>query len=151
MWTSCIVPGSSIDGGGTWNVVEQNDVSECTVYQLTLAPGSGAGQRYKCASCAELVLCRACYSQVHEIHPLHAFLDVSDHVERTQMSSAVGMGQTREVNNGKGSRNESAKEKEKSARMHSLPSSTFFHESSRQTFTIYTIFIKLNTIMSCII
>lgn len=31
---------------------------------------------YKCASCMKFFLCRACYSQVHDIHPSHAFLVV---------------------------------------------------------------------------
>ncbi|KAG7094033.1 hypothetical protein E1B28_007655 [Marasmius oreades] len=29
---------------------------------------------YKCASCVKFLLCRACYSQVHDLHPSHAFL-----------------------------------------------------------------------------
>ncbi|KAF9269126.1 hypothetical protein L218DRAFT_851452 [Marasmius fiardii PR-910] len=29
---------------------------------------------YKCASCVKFFLCRACYSQVHDLHPSHAFL-----------------------------------------------------------------------------
>jgi hypothetical protein len=155
MWTPCIVPEPIVEGLGTWNVVERNGVSECIICQSSLAPGSGAGQRYRCASCAKFVLFRTCYSQVQKIHPLRAFLDVPVHVERTQMSSAVGMGQTRGVNNGRGSRNESTKEKEKSAMMFSLDVLfsifLFSHESSCQNFIMYTIIIKLNTIMLCVI
>ncbi|KAL5537219.1 hypothetical protein ACEPAF_1042 [Sanghuangporus sanghuang] len=55
-----------------WRDVEQDDTGECTICNSKLLDG----QRYKCASCANFVLCRACYSQVHEIHPSHAFLDV---------------------------------------------------------------------------
>ncbi|EJD07260.1 uncharacterized protein FOMMEDRAFT_137648 [Fomitiporia mediterranea MF3/22] len=61
----------SIDSG--WKDVEQDDTGECTICNTQLS-----GQRYKCASCTNFVLCRACYSQVHEIHPSHAFLDVPE-------------------------------------------------------------------------
>ena len=59
-------------GAVGWRDVEQDDTGECTICNTKLLNG----QRYKCASCANFVLCRACYSQVHEIHPSHAFLDV---------------------------------------------------------------------------
>ncbi|KAF5316831.1 hypothetical protein D9619_006311 [Psilocybe cf. subviscida] len=35
-------------------------------------------KRYKCTSCSNLHICRACYSQVHELHPTHAFLIIPD-------------------------------------------------------------------------
>lgn len=56
-----------------WKDVEQDDTGKCTICASSLN-----GPRYKCASCANFVLCRACYSQVHEIHPSHAFLDVPE-------------------------------------------------------------------------
>uniref|UniRef100_A0A0W0F4A7 ZZ-type domain-containing protein n=1 Tax=Moniliophthora roreri TaxID=221103 RepID=A0A0W0F4A7_MONRR len=33
---------------------------------------------YKCASCLKYYLCRACYGQVHDLHPSHAFLVMPD-------------------------------------------------------------------------
>jgi hypothetical protein len=33
-------------------------------------------KRYKCLSCDRFDLCKSCYSQVHEIHPSHVFLEV---------------------------------------------------------------------------
>lgn len=66
---------------GGWKDVEQDDIAdECTICNADLRTPTGngdeKGRRYKCASCQNFVLCRACYSQVHEIHPSHAFLDV---------------------------------------------------------------------------
>ncbi|KAH8116476.1 hypothetical protein DFH11DRAFT_1725254 [Phellopilus nigrolimitatus] len=62
-----------------WKDVEQDNISECTICNTSLT-----AQRYKCASCKNFVLCRACYSQVHEIHPSHAFLDVLDRPLRSR-------------------------------------------------------------------
>ncbi|KAF9006028.1 hypothetical protein BDQ17DRAFT_1277613 [Cyathus striatus] len=58
-----------------WEDVVHDDaqVSTCsTCSAVTLR------KRYKCASCPKMHLCRACYSQVHELHPSHAFLVVPD-------------------------------------------------------------------------
>lgn len=44
-------------------------------------------KRYKCASCPKIHLCRACYSQVHELHPSHAFLIVPDKPAESPSSS----------------------------------------------------------------
>ncbi|KAK7025051.1 hypothetical protein R3P38DRAFT_2708071 [Favolaschia claudopus] len=58
-----------------WEDVEQdeNEVQECsTCTAITYH------QRFKCASCKKFILCRACYSQVHDLHPSHAFLVVPD-------------------------------------------------------------------------
>ena len=30
------------------------------------------------ATCLDMVVCRGCYSQIHEIHPIHAFLVVPE-------------------------------------------------------------------------
>ncbi|KAF9054481.1 hypothetical protein BJ165DRAFT_1382128 [Panaeolus papilionaceus] len=59
----------------TENVAEHEEaqVSQCsTCSAVTLH------KRYKCASCEKMHLCRACYSQVHELHPSHAFIVVPD-------------------------------------------------------------------------
>ncbi|KAH8120065.1 hypothetical protein DFH11DRAFT_1739314 [Phellopilus nigrolimitatus] len=62
-----------------WKDVEQDNISGCTICNTSLT-----AQRYKCASCKNFVLCRACYSQVHENHPSHAFLDVPDRPLRSR-------------------------------------------------------------------
>ncbi|KAH0582797.1 hypothetical protein H2248_010706 [Termitomyces sp. 'cryptogamus'] len=58
-----------------WEEVEQDEgqVSKCSTCQAITFH-----KRYKCVSCPNINLCRACYSQVHELHPLHAFLNVPD-------------------------------------------------------------------------
>lgn len=76
-----------------WGVVEQEEV----VLQCSMCQSATIGRRYKCISCQNLTLCVACYrcavslfpplsisltlgacSQVHDIHPLHAFLIIQD-------------------------------------------------------------------------
>ncbi|RDB23655.1 hypothetical protein Hypma_009170 [Hypsizygus marmoreus] len=62
-------------GHNSWEDVEQDEaqISKCsTCGAITLR------RRYKCTSCPNINLCRACYSQVHELHPSHAFLIVPD-------------------------------------------------------------------------
>jgi hypothetical protein len=39
---------------------------------------------YKCLVCDKLDLCKSCYSQVHEIHPSHVFLEVRNSKEQTK-------------------------------------------------------------------
>ncbi|KAF8523621.1 hypothetical protein JB92DRAFT_2806879 [Gautieria morchelliformis] len=56
-----------------WKDVEQDDISKCSICSTSVEM-----DRFKCASCTKFDLCRACYSQVHEIHPSHAFLSVPD-------------------------------------------------------------------------
>ncbi|KAF7309003.1 hypothetical protein MKEN_01101200 [Mycena kentingensis (nom. inval.)] len=58
-----------------WEDVEQDDsqVNECSTCAAVTSH-----QRYKCASCVKFNLCRGCYSQVHDLHPSHAFLAVPD-------------------------------------------------------------------------
>ncbi|KAF9479596.1 hypothetical protein BDN70DRAFT_983489, partial [Pholiota conissans] len=46
-------------------------------------------KRYKCASCSKIHLCKACYRQVHETHPLHAFLTVPDKPKPTDDDTLV--------------------------------------------------------------
>lgn len=54
---------------GGWIDVEHDEISKCTTC------GSGlTSERYKCATCLNMVVCRGCYSQIHEIHPIHAFV-----------------------------------------------------------------------------
>ncbi|KAH9913987.1 uncharacterized protein BXZ73DRAFT_106769 [Epithele typhae] len=45
--------------------------------------------RYKCASCDNFNLCRACYRQVYEVHPAHAFLAVPNKQSSSNSSSTV--------------------------------------------------------------
>ncbi|KAJ7509854.1 hypothetical protein B0H11DRAFT_1961269 [Mycena galericulata] len=58
-----------------WEDVEQdeNQIHECSTCAAVTTH-----HRYKCASCKKFNLCRACYSQVHDLHPSHAFLVVPD-------------------------------------------------------------------------
>ncbi|KAJ7464640.1 hypothetical protein FB451DRAFT_1264153 [Mycena latifolia] len=58
-----------------WEDVEQDEtqVNECSTCTAVTTH-----HRYKCASCKKFNLCRACYSQVHDLHPSHAFLVVPD-------------------------------------------------------------------------
>ncbi|KAH9172965.1 hypothetical protein EDB89DRAFT_2069195 [Lactarius sanguifluus] len=55
-----------------WKVVEQDETSRpCSGCESELS-----GDRYKCGICEKFTLCRACYSDVHDIHPIHAFLEM---------------------------------------------------------------------------
>ncbi|EKM81668.1 hypothetical protein AGABI1DRAFT_54553 [Agaricus bisporus var. burnettii JB137-S8] len=59
---------------GWENVVQEEDsVSKCST-----CPAVISSQRYKCAVCTNITLCRACYSQVHDIHPSHPFILLPD-------------------------------------------------------------------------
>ncbi|KAF8519029.1 hypothetical protein BU17DRAFT_48255 [Hysterangium stoloniferum] len=65
-------------GHGGWKDVailftEHDLLSTCSICKT-----SPETPRYKCFSCPKFDLCRACYSQVHEIHPSHAFLSVPE-------------------------------------------------------------------------
>ncbi|KAG1723842.1 uncharacterized protein EDB91DRAFT_1166836 [Suillus paluster] len=64
-----------------WEDVEQDDmhVCKCSTCNSTIV-----NQRYKCASCQKFNLCRACYGQVHDIHPSHAFLVVAEKPVRSR-------------------------------------------------------------------
>ncbi|OSX64438.1 hypothetical protein POSPLADRAFT_1138078 [Postia placenta MAD-698-R-SB12] len=75
-----------------WQDVEQDDHRSCT---CSTCGTQIVNHRYKCASCENFNLCKACYSQVHEIHPSHAFLVVPDKLPRSRsephnMMSAYG-------------------------------------------------------------
>ncbi|KAF9461245.1 hypothetical protein BDZ94DRAFT_1264328 [Collybia nuda] len=67
-------------GPDGWEDVEQDEtqISKCSTCEAVTPR-----KRYKCASCPNINLCRACYSQVHELHPSHAFLAVPDRPVRS--------------------------------------------------------------------
>ncbi|EMD39291.1 hypothetical protein CERSUDRAFT_112939 [Gelatoporia subvermispora B] len=67
-------------GHDGWQDVEQDD--RHTIMCSTCSTVVGQ-HRYKCASCDNFNLCRACYSQVHEVHPSHAFLFAPHKTMRT--------------------------------------------------------------------
>ncbi|KAF7370358.1 hypothetical protein MSAN_00667200 [Mycena sanguinolenta] len=61
-------------GGRWWPLAQdENEVNQCSTCEAITDH-----HRYKCASCKKFNLCRACYSQVHDLHPSHAFLAVPD-------------------------------------------------------------------------
>ncbi|KAI0319978.1 hypothetical protein OF83DRAFT_1107303 [Amylostereum chailletii] len=47
--------------------------------------------RYDCVVCENYALCRACFSDVHNIHPLHAFLVMPDQLARSKSVPELGM------------------------------------------------------------
>ncbi|KAL0571968.1 hypothetical protein V5O48_009994 [Marasmius crinis-equi] len=63
-------------GHGGWNNLEHDQDNSITCSACS-APAS-LRKSYKCASCVKYFLCRACYSQVHDLHPSHAFLVVPE-------------------------------------------------------------------------
>ncbi|KAL1941300.1 hypothetical protein VTO73DRAFT_7512 [Trametes versicolor] len=69
-----------------WEDVEQGGNGSCRCSTCNTVITS---HRYKCASCDDFNLCRACYRQVYEVHPAHAFLQVPD--QRSSSSSSSGM------------------------------------------------------------
>ncbi|KAG1811488.1 uncharacterized protein BJ212DRAFT_1448435 [Suillus subaureus] len=64
-----------------WEDVEQDDMHIC---KCSTCNSAIVNQRYKCTSCQKFNLCRACYSQVHDIHPSHAFLVVTEKPVRSR-------------------------------------------------------------------
>ncbi|KAG2011499.1 hypothetical protein CC2G_011605 [Coprinopsis cinerea AmutBmut pab1-1] len=63
-----------------WEDIAQDEevVSKCKTCSAVTT-----WQRYKCAACPDFHLCRACYSQVHDIHPRDAFILVPDAPTKT--------------------------------------------------------------------
>ncbi|KIK61658.1 hypothetical protein GYMLUDRAFT_73171 [Collybiopsis luxurians FD-317 M1] len=61
-------------GHGGWEDVVQSEAEtvNCSACNIT----TSLHKLFKCASCSSpsYYLCRACYSQVHETHPIHVFL-----------------------------------------------------------------------------
>ncbi|EIM86861.1 uncharacterized protein STEHIDRAFT_97694 [Stereum hirsutum FP-91666 SS1] len=68
-------------GFSGWEDVVQDDgqTSKCSGCQSMIF-----SNRYKCASCENFTLCRACYNDVHNIHPVHAFLAMPDKPARSR-------------------------------------------------------------------
>ncbi|KAF9245358.1 hypothetical protein BU15DRAFT_85673 [Melanogaster broomeanus] len=64
-----------------WEDVEQEDMEIC---KCSTCNSTIIGRRYKCASCKKFNLCRACYSQVHDIHPAHSFLVVIEKLSKSE-------------------------------------------------------------------
>ncbi|KAI0272304.1 hypothetical protein BC834DRAFT_817427 [Gloeopeniophorella convolvens] len=58
-------------GPDGWQDLELGDdlLQECSACRASLS-----GSRYKCGICDNFAICRACYSDVHNIHPIHPFL-----------------------------------------------------------------------------
>ncbi|EUC59772.1 PB1 domain protein [Rhizoctonia solani AG-3 Rhs1AP] len=56
---------------GAWTDVEQDTAISCSHCKKTVDV-----KPYKCVSCQKFALCFECYTQVHDIHPIHAFLVV---------------------------------------------------------------------------
>ncbi|KAH9930304.1 uncharacterized protein B0H18DRAFT_1116990 [Fomitopsis serialis] len=80
-----------------WQDVEQDDRDSCNCSTCGTAI---VNSRFKCASCEDFNLCKACYSQVHEIHPSHAFLIVPDKIGRPRAGSgSTGMPFMRPMSN----------------------------------------------------
>ncbi|KAI0079350.1 hypothetical protein K474DRAFT_1659161 [Panus rudis PR-1116 ss-1] len=69
-----------------WDDVEQDDAHapKCSTCNTTIV-----NKRYKCASCKNFNLCRACYSQVHEVHPSHAFLVIPEKPIRAKSEPVI--------------------------------------------------------------
>ncbi|KAJ3559617.1 hypothetical protein NM688_g233 [Phlebia brevispora] len=71
-----------------WDDVEQDDrhTCKCSTCNTTIL-----SMRYKCMACEDFNLCKACYSQVHEIHPSHVFLVVPDKPLRTRSEPTLAL------------------------------------------------------------
>ncbi|KAI9464415.1 hypothetical protein BJY52DRAFT_816024 [Lactarius psammicola] len=77
------------DHGHGWKIIEQEETSRlCSGCQSELS-----GNRFKCGICDKYTLCRACYSGVHENHPIHAFLEMmAKHTSQTCSRSEASDG-----------------------------------------------------------
>ncbi|KZP21090.1 hypothetical protein FIBSPDRAFT_861001 [Athelia psychrophila] len=69
-----------------WEDVEQDDMQTCKCSTCNTVI---VNNRFKCASCQKFNLCKACYSQVHEIHPSHAFLHIPDKLIRSRSEPSL--------------------------------------------------------------
>ncbi|KAI0738590.1 hypothetical protein C8Q80DRAFT_1222448 [Daedaleopsis nitida] len=69
-----------------WEDVEQGGEGTCRCSTCNTVIN---GHRYKCLSCDAFNLCRACYRQVYEVHPSHAFLAVQDKPSSSSSSTAM--------------------------------------------------------------
>ncbi|KAJ6563759.1 hypothetical protein B0H10DRAFT_2114933 [Mycena sp. CBHHK59/15] len=70
-----------------WGHLGWEDVDDEQTHQCSTCNAVTTHHRYKCASCKKFNLCRACYSQVHDLHPSHAFLVVPDTPAHTTSES----------------------------------------------------------------
>ncbi|KAH9056729.1 hypothetical protein EDB87DRAFT_1779625 [Lactarius vividus] len=72
-----------------WQVIEQDEMSHhCSGCQSVLS-----GNRYKCGICDNFTICRACFSEVHNIHPIHPFLEMKvKPASRTRNRSEISDG-----------------------------------------------------------
>ncbi|EPQ56589.1 hypothetical protein GLOTRDRAFT_138279 [Gloeophyllum trabeum ATCC 11539] len=73
-------------GPSGWEDVEQDNKRNC---KCSTCGTDIVSKRYKCASCQDFNLCIACYGQVHEVHPSHAFLSVPDKPARSKSDSDI--------------------------------------------------------------
>ncbi|KAJ3798913.1 hypothetical protein GGU11DRAFT_541888 [Lentinula aff. detonsa] len=71
-----------------WDDVVHTD-AETEICSACGVKTSTHNKMYKCASCLRYQLCRACYSQVHEIHPSHAFLVLRGKLPRSLSDSEL--------------------------------------------------------------
>ncbi|EKM50674.1 uncharacterized protein PHACADRAFT_178406, partial [Phanerochaete carnosa HHB-10118-sp] len=69
-----------------WDNVEHDDR---TTVKCSTCPSIIVGKRYKCAVCENFSLCKACYSQVHEIHPSDPFLVILEKPMRTRSEPVI--------------------------------------------------------------
>ncbi|GJE98059.1 ZZ-type zinc finger-containing protein [Phanerochaete sordida] len=69
-----------------WDNVEHDDR---TTVKCSTCPSTIVGKRYKCAVCENFNLCKACYSQVHEIHPSDPFLVILEKPTRTRSEPVI--------------------------------------------------------------
>ncbi|KAJ3872631.1 hypothetical protein F5051DRAFT_421058 [Lentinula edodes] len=60
-------------GHNGWDDIVHTE-KETEICSACSAKSSPQQMMYKCVSCERYQLCRACYSQVHDLHPVHTFL-----------------------------------------------------------------------------
>ncbi|KAF5355357.1 hypothetical protein D9758_006112 [Tetrapyrgos nigripes] len=65
-----------------WSDIEQEESDTATCSGCSVS--TPLRKAYKCTSCIKYYLCRACYSQVHDVHPSHAFLVMPEKPIRDQ-------------------------------------------------------------------
>ncbi|KAK2463608.1 hypothetical protein APHAL10511_004359 [Amanita phalloides] len=61
--------------GNKWIDLQQG---ESSVRVCSMCKNETDKKRYKCAVCLKIHMCQSCYSQVHDLHPKHAFIAVPD-------------------------------------------------------------------------
>ncbi|PFH51867.1 hypothetical protein AMATHDRAFT_84931 [Amanita thiersii Skay4041] len=58
-----------------WTDLQQD---ESSIRECSMCGNATDKKRYKCATCPKINMCQSCYSQVHDLHPMHAFIAVPD-------------------------------------------------------------------------